>query len=660
MGDCRDGAMKKSVLHSHACRIFVSVMLFSNILVVVHASAAPRPFSHSIQFIYIDANIGNSSGGHTALRLGEIVYHFQIFPDGFFRIVRDHWPYFRYIYNDLENRTLHLAQISVSAKTFKRVKRCFNRRYLIQETHMKRLNSLQADITLLADLSMGKRDITVKGAGLFSRKIGQLASGYMQELRCAVTFAHGKNFLEKNISDLDRELANISINLKVPETDKISTTAYPPAGISVFNIYQQNRLKRAALSVIQRSLSVNSDEFRDISSLARPGAPTFLTVHEQKLFSVYAGELMAAIVKLPVSKRPDWGYPLLIAIARYQAVQRSLDRNRLILLDPFPTDAQIISDKNQQTDPAVMDQLTEQSRQTYLDIRKKTFSDKALGERSYNLLEESGGRYAELEKGRQTGASIKVAYGRLIPSKQGPVALPPESLYPTNSVTGRSLAPGLAYLRLAHKAYRQQLKAIYPYDIFNKNCATELLRLINKAFNSEDEISQALGGYIQPGTGSSYIPFRLYALVRQQFRIQKTMVLPSYRKRMITRMYTDNTIAPAVYFREFNTLSSSIYKHLPDDTPFLFFTDDVIWPRPLYGVVNTAYGGMISVAGLFTWPVDHGSLAGKGLRGMLFSLPELFFCNIRKGSFNYVSDSAAPGTDDLEYSAPAFNRYVSP
>jgi len=32
-------------------------------------------------------------------------------------------------------------------------------------------------------------------------------------------------------------------------------------------------------------------------------------------------------------------------------------------------------------------------------------------------------------------------------------------------------------------------------------------------------------------------------------------------------------------------------------------------------------------------PVDHGNMLMVGLRGALFSLPELAFFNIRKGSF---------------------------
>jgi hypothetical protein len=42
--------------------------------------------------------------------------------------------------------------------------------------------------------------------------------------------------------------------------------------------------------------------------------------------------------------------------------------------------------------------------------------------------------------------------------------------------------------------------------------------------------------------------------------------------------------------------------------------------------------------GLAALPFDGGVRAQAGLEGMLWSLPELAFVNVRKGSFNWVDD----------------------
>jgi hypothetical protein len=66
---------------------------------------------------------------------------------------------------------------------------------------------------------------------------------------------------------------------------------------------------------------------------------------------------------------------------------------------------------------------------------------------------------------------------------------------------------------------------------------------------------------------------------------------------------------------------------------FLFFTDDTVAARPVLGALNLVAGIGVAAAGLAMLPVDRGDLLKSGLRGVLFSLPELAFFNIRKGSF---------------------------
>ncbi len=91
-----------------------------------------------------------------------------------------------------------------------------------------------------------------------------------------------------------------------------------------------------------------------------------------------------------------------------------------------------------------------------------------------------------------------------------------------------------------------------------------------------------------------------------------------------------------VDLRESNVLTAQSYEHNPEDPIFLFFTDNVVLRRPLYGIANLAVGIGGTLAGLAWLPLDGGATLRAGLDGTLFSIPELAFINIRQGSFAFA------------------------
>jgi len=100
-----------------------------------------------------------------------------------------------------------------------------------------------------------------------------------------------------------------------------------------------------------------------------------------------------------------------------------------------------------------------------------------------------------------------------------------------------------------------------------------------------------------------------------------------------------------VFLRESNAVTSTVYRRNPHDSYFLFFTDDTVATRPIFGAVNLLAGVGAGVAGLALLPFDGGHTLARGFRGALFSLPELAFFNVRKGTFEYVGDDSALPTD---------------
>ena len=109
-------------------------------------------------------------------------------------------------------------------------------------------------------------------------------------------------------------------------------------------------------------------------------------------------------------------------------------------------------------------------------------------------------------------------------------------------------------------------------------------------------------------------------------------VLPSYRLRGLEARYARESRL-RVYLEEANTITSTLYVGSVGDETFLLFTDDVTWPRPLYGVANGAWALGATGVGLLAAPFDGTRRLSRGLRSIVATLPELFFMNVRKGSF---------------------------
>ena len=136
--------------------------------------------------------------------------------------------------------------------------------------------------------------------------------------------------------------------------------------------------------------------------------------------------------------------------------------------------------------------------------------------------------------------------------------------------------------------------------------------------------------------------------VQDHYNVTKIEVLTSYRDQQLKKLYArDNGLINVL--RESNTFTSTLYTYNTDDSFFVFFTDDSLLLRPVFGLFNTAAGIGQSVFGLLSWPYDTGENLKSGTTGILMSLPELLFFNIRKGSYKYLSYTQFVDNEKLTY-----------
>jgi hypothetical protein len=420
---------------------------------------------------------------------------------------------------------------------------------------------------------------------------------------------------------------------------------YPVAGTSLSRRIEAVLAGLAAIDAIERPRPLAAgaragETQRDEASLALDAAS------RDRLRAARAA-LEDAAVALAASRRPDWGEALLLAAARLVAIDESLASDRLVLLDALPADARRlrVSKRRRALAPA----LLAEAREDLGRARERFFSGSGFREAEWSALEESASRVAEL-RGAAGGAPVlRVATGSLLPEGRARVAIAPRP------AAGRAeLQRALGAARDAERSLRRALEAQYRYDLVARNCVSELFRTVEAGLAAQpgapaatdrtavlafvaEESERRLGGYVAPAARANFIPFVSSRKVRERWEVEQRIHLPSAREHLVAR---EGTLRAAL--RESNVWTSTLYAPADASGFFVFFTDGR-WPlRPLLGAVNLGAALARSGIGVLQLPFDRGRGLRDGLDGALWSVPELFFANIRKGTSDYVPSALRP------------------
>lgn len=606
--------------------------------------------SYFFEFLYLDSNVGLSSAGHNAIRFDETVYHFEHHRDKIFRLAREDWSSFHRDRAILENRSIHSARVRVDGKTYHKLKNRFNSYYVIQERQLSELNDIRNDIYILEVLTgVSTNHLYLPGAGYFA-DTGN--SPVAMELKRRVEGDRGDGFLlawkEKEMGKMDHSFA-----LLHGDTREFMYTEghYPPiedhfsryyieslsSMVAIDNLLGGKGLENSAL--VFPGLEANDGVCeKDGASLFRWETADPFVLHEKEIEALRAFQekQVETVRRLLESGRPDPGKAMLIAMARFQVLEESIRSGRLVFLDVLPENqARIPADSFCEFREHLPSLLGDYLR-VVIQKKENLFARSEIREQDFFLLELAASRYQEVIRGLQTG-TIRVALRPVVPPRQK--AVDAIALDRTEKSRISELFYPLAKSYERERESLSVLRRIYGYDLTERNCSTELFRNINQALGDEPEtIRKLLGGYVDPDGSTSFVPYLALQKARGQYRTVEEREYLSFRKAMLREMYKNETNAIA-YAREASTPGSSLYSFNDRDPWFLFFTDDEIAPRPIYGLANLFAGLAQTIVGVGMIPWDGGDMAGRGLRGMFFSLPELVFVNIRKGSFPYVPDS---------------------
>ncbi len=555
-----------------------------------------------LSWIYAEANTGGSSGGHLALRAGETVYHIQQSPDGLYELNRDEWGTFRHVYAGLQNRTLAVAELDVSEVDLERARMRLAKAYVAQRAELERRERRALDVAWLEAWRAGRAPPPLAGAGLLVP--GAARDPHADGLRDEVRSMLGERFLDAELARVTARLADFEPG--TGELEGLRETLLLHTALVAFD--HASRVSEAVL------LPEGGVLAEPLSDEERRGARRFAEAQRD------------SVIELLRSTRPDRGRALLLALARYQVLARSSDSGRLVLLDAYAGAGDFLP-ASESPAPATLAKLASELEPLLRSGRTKVLTRRDFDERQYNLLEVGFGTWSEYERGARGEPTRK------LPRRALPAAARALDFAPSQA-DAVQLATAYDAAQAAYQQQHERVLSLYRYGVLRRNCVTELARLLNDAFAPED-VSRALGATLEPGAGMSFLPFAFFDEVTLRLRVERVEQIASHREHELERLLREEPgLAPRL--REAVTLSSSIYTPRLRDSSFLFFTDDVFWRRPLLGLANLGYATGSGALGLLTAPFDGARRLRAAGTGAWYSLPELAFFNIRKGTFDWV------------------------
>jgi hypothetical protein len=452
---------------------------------------------------------------------------------------------------------------------------------------------------------------------------------------------YNKQYLNQQLQAIVRRIKQMHPTPWTDQSIKLQAGQFPKITYSFANRYLDAITEWLALKVIQQQRPLRTSVYRTTDS-----DEFSLTTSQQIALQNFSVKLQENILTLLQSSRPDKGQALLVNLGRLLVIEKSIQQKRLVVLDNVD-EATATDDIYQSQYQDELLALYQDAKESLAHVKQQLPILKQDQESIYSQLEWQSNRFLELNKAIHAHVPIHLYGMKRIPDK--PITLP-KIFKP--SWSNAQLSTEIQTLKKVTMRYQKGLDELYRYNLLQRNCVTELFETINQAVldepitkRIEKQIGKSakklsterLGGYVSVESGSpNFIPFISNQAVQNQYKVSEQRILPSYRLQQLQKQYSqENNLS--VFFRESNTFSSTLYKPNLSDSFFVFFTDAYPLLRPFYGVVNTLAGLSQSVLGLFTLPFDAGQRLHSGATGLIMSLPELAFFNMRKGSFKYVS-----------------------
>ena len=578
----------------------------------------------TLEYLYINASEGSASGGHVALRFEKETFHFQHYDGGIIRLVKHLNLDFDYQYRYLENRRFYLATIELSDATYSQLNNYFTWMFFQQKQQNKLFEELNRNLMFFKK-TFDHPLLSLKGAGLFtvqaetSPRINTEFSAQSKLLRL-IDHQYGNNFLHAKISELTTQRKDIPNKLWDINDLKLKANTFVKIPYSFASQYLDISNKLLFLKTMMQGATLNEKDYFTVDDINFK-----LTGSEIEHLKSFQNELLSSLTRLLNSNRPDWGASAFVLYARILSLDLSIQSGRFVFLDSFQLRSKTADQAKVKKYTQLFQAQKDQALSYLKNQKEQLFSNKLIKEKDYSLFEVVSNYYHERKLGLNYLQAIRVSGEQRLPLKTINF---PKAMYP--QLDEAKVKATIANLEAYKHEYKQQITQLYQYDIFSRNCVTEIFSTIKQSGINDKTLHQ-LRADIE-NDFATFIPFKSFNSLIGGNSV-KTQA--SFRQQTLATMYAEENDVK-VFLREFNTISARDYKFNEQDSLFLFFTDDSIWNRPLFGTGNLLLSVGYGVYGGLIFPFDSGQTLKKAVMGTVMSLPELVFFNIRKGSYQYL------------------------
>src|SRR5262249_2458499 len=285
----------------------------------------------------------------------------------------------------------------------------------------------------------------------------------LRALRDRVRQRYGADFLDQRLIEVRRSVVQMPVSTATAAVLEITPDVYPTDTSSFSTDYTNRMTGLFALEILRAAprlrpgttVSPHTEDFR-------------LEEADMRRLDGLAAQLQCDLVELLSSARTDWGFSLVLGMARLATLEASRESGFLVLLSADPDDAAASTLLRNEDRPAVLRARAADASDQFQRARSSVFATDTFREGDYTALEIAGNRFV----------AARTDEARGLQERDPAWSLPAHAAQRADLIVPEIGAAQIAQRRAAAHAiadaYDAKLSQLYGYHLLTRNCVSEI------------------------------------------------------------------------------------------------------------------------------------------------------------------------------------------